>query len=97
MGVPASLGPRGQFGVGGGEDARREAGGHNGVDEMVEAECGQDLVDVKGEGAEGESVGEGLGRLDEGVRGWQRVFHLQGGQRGNGLMWGILWIVYGNS
>ena len=58
-----------------GEKARGDQGGEDDVCEFVEAEGGEDFVDVEGEGAEGEEGGEGLEGFDEEGGGGERVFH----------------------
>ena len=82
MGVPVRLGPRRELGVDFWEQAHREARGDDGVDEVVDAKCGQDFVDVEREGAEGEGFGDGLRGFDGDIRGRKRVFHFVGRRGG---------------
>ena len=71
MHVPIDLLLPRQLRVGTGEQARRDIGREDGVDEFVEAEGGEDFVRVQGEGAESEGGGEGLGCFGEEGGGWR--------------------------
>lgn len=65
MDVPIDLLFPGQLRVGTREQARRDIGRDYDVDELVEAEGGEDFVGVEGEGAESEGGSEGSGCFGE--------------------------------
>lgn len=74
--VPVEAGARVEGRVDGGEEVVGEPGGEERLDGLVEEEGEGDLVDVVGQGGEGEEVGERGGEGgEEGGRGGEGVEH----------------------
>ena len=65
MDVPVDFGAGVQLGVDGWEEAGGDVRGDGDVDELVEGECDEDFVDVKGERREAECGGDGAGEGGE--------------------------------
>lgn len=65
MRIPIDLGALRQAWIGVREEPGGDPGREEGIEKVVEAECGDDFMDVEGEGAEGEEGGDGLRCAEE--------------------------------